>query len=164
MSPKEKLEKDFLAQTTSSENFNLLENRSEKLVRTLTFTILFLVLIGLGLLLYTLDYLLQFNPEKIDSFISEKSLDEHKEENFILPTLALSSLANSEQRIRWNRKEKKWTFLDSRGMRMTYDHNFTLIDRRQLERLASQHQIHWDGSKWVLPERFSFQNDESSED
>ena len=134
----------------------LRENDSKqiKLMQKFFLLCLLLILVGIGLLIYFLDYLTQFNPEKIDLLLEQNLRNQRQSQNYILPPIALTSIAESDQKLKWTPYKNGWTFHNSKGKKVVYDHNYCLVSKKELNQLKIQHGILWDGTKWDFPDKF----------
>lgn len=82
--------------------------RHEKRFKLLTFSIFFLVTLAIGISTYTLHYLLRFDAEEIDTFVSGNLKRKNAKLEYSLPRMALALLAQSKQKVSWNPSQKKW--------------------------------------------------------
>ena len=146
---------DELTQDKIRKELKAFDLRGDKAVRWLTFLIFSLVILALGISTYTLNYLLRFNADEIDTFISENLKIRNSEVRYNLPRLAISTLAESELKIGWNSSKKMWFFENIKGKRVPYDHHHMIVSKAQLISLESQYGIRWDGDQWILPKEFS---------
>jgi hypothetical protein len=115
-----------------------------------------LAAIVLGISAYTLNYLLRFDADKIDLFVSENLKLKEADVKYSLPRIAVELLAQSKQKIAWNPSQKKWFFENASGKRVAYDEKCILVGSNQLGRLERQFGITWSGDQWILPQELSY--------
>lgn len=126
-----------------------LDTKVSKWTKLFNFTSFALTLFGLGILFYTLNYLLRFDPDEIHSFIHSIEHENQKKNKYSLPPLALSLLDNHPQRIRWKWKGNVWYFVNQNGKEVPFDKEYFLIERKKLDRLYEDHGVQWNGNEWV---------------
>ena len=130
--------------------------RHDKRFKLLTFSIFFLVTLAIGISTYTLHYLLRFDAEEIDTFVSGNLKRKNAKLEYSLPRMALALLAQSKQKVSWNPSQKKWFFENASGKRVAYDNNYTMVGSWQIQELERQHGIVWNGDNWVLPQKLKY--------
>ena len=151
--------KEKLNQLKAEEIQNELKNvafRYDQTAKRLAFLIFFLAALALGISAYTLNYLLRFDADKIDSFVSENLKLKEANVKYDLPRIAVELLAQSKQKIAWNPSQLKWFFENASGKRVAYDEKCILVGSNQLGRLERQFGITWKGNQWILPQELVY--------
>ena len=106
--------------------------------------------------IYTLNYLLRFDPDEIHSFIHSIKHENQKKNKYSLPPLALSLLDNHPQRIRWKWKGNVWYFVNQNGKEVPFDKEYFLIERKKLDRLYEDHGVQWNETSGLHCKTFKY--------
>ena len=130
--------------------------RHDRRFKLLTFSIFFLATLAVGVSTYTLNYLLRFDAEEIDTFVSGNLKRKNAKVEYSLPRMALASLAQSKQKLAWNPSQEKWFFENAAGKRVAYDEKYILVGSNQIGELERQFGITWNGSQWILPQELGY--------
>jgi hypothetical protein len=128
----------------------------DQTAKRLAFLIFFLAAIALGISAYTLNYLLRFDADKIDTFVSENLKLKEADVEYSLPRIAVELLAQSKQKLAWNPSQKKWFFENASGKRVAYDEKYILVGSNQIGELERQFGITWNGDNWILPQELVY--------
>ena len=130
--------------------------RYDQTAKRLAFLIFFLAGLAVGISAYTLNYLLRFDADKIDSFVSENLKLKEADVEYGLPRIAVELLAQSKQKLAWNPSQKKWFFENAAGKRVAYDEKYILVGSNQIGELERQFGITWNGDQWILPQELGY--------
>ena len=101
-----------------------LDTKVSKWTKLFNFTSFALILFGLGILFYTLNYLLRFDRMKFILSFTQLTMRIRKNK-YSLPPLALSLLDNHPQRIRWKWKGNVWYFVNQNGKEVPFDKEYS---------------------------------------
>ena len=132
--------------------------------RTLYRLIIFITLLlcsGLGIGVYSLDYLLRFNADKIDKVIdlNLNAINKSKEGMIKIPLVAISLLEKHPNQMRWDKNNSVWTFFDTfTGTRKNFSDDYMYYTSGVIEDLKNDLGLFWNGSSWNWPEGFGPKN------
>jgi len=132
---------------------------SDKTLKKMIFIIIALALSILGVGVFALDYLLQFNASKIDTVVdlNLQNLAKNQEGMFRISQKALPLLEMHPNNFRWDKEKRVWTFFDTYTQeRKVYTDNYMVWSPFILESLEKKG-VSWDGSKWIFPSGFEAQ-------
>ena len=143
------------------EDLRKMRNSSDRTLRRLIISITFLLCSGLGIGLYSLDYLLRFNADKIDEVIDLNllAINKSKEGMIKIPLVAISLLEKHPNQMRWDENRSTWTFLDTfTRTREDFSNDYMYYNPGVIEDLKNVYGLYWNGSSWNWPEGFGPKN------
>ena len=143
------------------EELRKMRDSSDRTLRRLIILITLLLCTGLGIGVYSLDYLLRFNAEKIDKVIdlNLNAINKSKEGMIKIPTVAISLLEKHPNQMRWDANKSIWTFLNTfTGTRMQFSQDQMFYSPLTIEQLQNDFGLFWNGSSWNWPEGFGPKN------
>lgn len=129
---------------------------SDRTLRKMIVIILALAVSILGIGVFALDYLLQFNASKIDTVVdlNLQNLAKNKEGMFRISNKALPLLEMHPNNFRWDNDKRVWTFKDIYTQeRKEYTDHYMVWSPLILESLKKMG-VSWNGSKWIFPSGF----------
>ena len=131
-----------------------MKNSSDRTLRRMIILVAILVFTGLGVGLYALDYLLQFNAEKIDRVLdlNLKTVEKNREGMFKISTKAFPLLEMHPNKFIWDNNLSRWTILNPQtGIRGDLNNDYMLYSLEGLKLLEDQLGVTWNGEKWEFP-------------
>jgi hypothetical protein len=131
-----------------------MKNSSDRTLRRMIILVAILVFTGLGVGLYALDYLLQFNAEKIDRVLdlNLKTVEKNREGMFKISTKAFPLLEMHPNKFIWDNNLSRWTILNPQtGIRSDLNNNYMLYSLEGLKLLEDQLGVTWNGEEWEFP-------------
>jgi len=134
-----------------------MRDSSDRTLRRLILLTTLLICSGLGVGVFALDYLLQFNAEKIDKVIdlNLQAIEKSKEGMIKIPLIALSLLEKHPNEMKWDANQSIWTFWDtSSGKRKEFSPDYMFYSPGILEDLNQELGLFWDGDQWNWPKGF----------
>jgi len=143
------------------EELREMRNSSDRNLRRLIILITLLLCSGLGIGVYSLNYLLRFNADKIDEVIDLNllAIEKTKQGMIKIPLIALSLLEKHRNQMRWDANRSTWTFLDTfTASRMDFSSDFMFYNPQSIEQLKNDYGLFWNGSSWNWPEGFGPKN------
>ena len=143
------------------EELRKMRNSGDRTLRRLIILITLLLCTGLGIGLYSLNYLLRFNADKIDDVIDLNLLAIKKSEEGMIkiPLIAISLLEKHPNQMRWDENKSVWTFLDTfTDTRKNFSDDYMYYTPGVIEELKNDFGLFWDGSSWNWPEGFEPKN------
>ena len=143
------------------EELRKMRNSSDRTLRRLIILITLLLCTGLGIGVYSLDYLLRFNSDKIDRVIdlNLNAIKKSKEGMIKIPLVAISLLEKHPNQMRWNENNSVWTFLDTfTGTRKNLSNDYMYYSSGVIEDLKNDLGLFWNGTSWNWPEGFDPKN------
>ena len=143
------------------EELREMRNSSDRNLRRLIILITLLLCSGLGIGVYSLNYLLRFNADKIDEVIDLNliAIEKTKQGMIKIPLIALSLLEKHRNQMRWDANRSTWTFLDTfTASRMDFSSDFMFYSPQSIEQLKNDYGLFWNGSSWNWPEGFGPKN------
>ena len=133
------------------EELREMRNSSDRNLRRLIILITLLLCSGLGIGVYSLNYLLRFNADKIDEVIDLNliAIEKTKQGMIKIPLIALSLLEKHRNQMRWDANRSTWTFLDTfTASRMDFSSDFMFYNPQSIEQLKNDYGLFWNGSSW----------------
>ena len=143
------------------EELREMRNSSDRNLRRLIILITLLLCSGLGIGVYSLNYLLRFNADKIDEVIDLNliAIEKTKQGMIKIPLIALSLLEKHRNQLRWDANRSTWTFLDTfTASRMDFSSDFMFYNPQSIEQLKKDYGLFWNGSSWNWPEGYGPKN------
>jgi len=143
------------------EELREMRNSSDRNLRRLIILITLLLCSGLGIGVYSLNYLLRFNADKIDEVIDLNliAIEKTKQGMIKIPLIALSLLEKHRNQLRWDANRSTWTFLDTfTASRMDFSSDFMFYNPQSIEQLKNDYGLFWNGSSWNWPEGYGPKN------
>jgi len=143
------------------EELRNMRDSSDRTLRRLIILITLLLCTGLGVGVYSLDYLLRFNADKIDKVIDLNLLAIKKSEQGMIkiPVIAVALLEKHSNQMRWDENQSVWTFEDSfTGTRKNLSGDYMYYSSGIIEQLKNDFGLFWNGSSWNWPEGFGPKN------
>ena len=143
------------------EELREMRNSSDRNLRRLIILITLLLCSGLGIGVYSLNYLLRFNADKIDEVIDLNliAIKKTKQGMIKIPLIALSLLEKHRNQLRWDANRSTWTFLDTfTASRMDFSSDFMFYNPQSIEQLKNDYGLFWNGSSWNWPEGYGPKN------
>ena len=143
------------------EELGKMRDSSDRTLRRLIILITLLLCTGLGIGLYSLDYLLRFNADKIDKVINLNlnAINKSKEGMIKIPLVAISLLEKHPNQMRWDENNSVWTFLDTfTETRKNFSDEYMYYTHGVIEDLKNDLGLFWNGSSWNWPEGFGPKN------
>ena len=143
------------------EELREMRNSSDRNLRRLIILITLLLCSGLGIGVYSLNYLLRFNADKIDEVIDLNliAIKKTKQGMIKIPLIALSLLEKHRNQMRWDANRSTWTFLDTfTASRMDFSSDFMFYNPQSIEQLKKDYGLFWNGSSWNWPEGYGPKN------
>ena len=143
------------------EELREMRNSSDRNLRRLIILITLLLCSGLGIGVYSLNYLLRFNADKIDEVIDLNliAIEKTKQGMIKIPLIALSLLEKHRNQMRWDANRSTWTFLDTfTASRMDFSSDFMFYNPQSIEQLKKDYGLFWNGSSWNWPEGYGPKN------
>ena len=143
------------------EELRKMRDSSDRTLRRLIILITLLLCTGLGIGVYSLDYLLRFNADKIDKVIdlNLNAINKSKEGMIKIPLVAISLLEKHPNQMRWDENNSVWTFLDTfTGTRKNFSDDYMFYNPGVIEDLKNVYGLYWNGSSWNWPEGFGPKN------
>ncbi len=143
------------------EELREMRNSSDRNLRRLIILITLLLCSGLGIGVYSLNYLLRFNADKIDEVIDLNliAIEKTKQGMIKIPLIALSLLEKHRNQMRWDANRSTWTFLDTfTASRMDFSSDFMFYNPQSIEQLKNDYGLFWNGSSWNWPEGYGPKN------
>jgi hypothetical protein len=143
------------------EELREMRDSSDRSLRRLILLITLLLCSGLGIGVYSLDYLLRFNADKIDEVIDLNllAIQKSKEGMIKIPLIAISLLEKHPNQLRWDENRSTWTFLDTfTGSRMDFSDDLMFYSPDPIEQLKNDYGLFWNGSSWNWPDGFEPKN------
>ena len=143
------------------EELRKMRDSSDRTLRRLIILITLLLCSGLGIGVYSLDYLLRFNADKIDKVIdlNLNAINKSKEGMIKIPLVAISLLEKHPNQMRWDENNSVWTFLDTfSGTRKIFSDDYMYYTPGVIEDLRNDLGLFWNGSSWNWPEGFDPKN------
>jgi len=143
------------------EELREMRNSSDRNLRRLIILITLLLCSGLGIGVYSLNYLLRFNADKIDEVIDLNllAIEKTKQGMIKIPLIAVSLLEKHRNQMRWDANRSTWTFLDTfTASRMDFSSDFMFYSPQSIEQLKNDYGLFWNGSSWNWPEGFGPKN------
>ncbi len=143
------------------EDLREMRDSSDRSLRRLILLITLLLCSGLGIGVYSLDYLLRFNTDKIDEVIDLNllAIQKSKEGMIKIPLIAISLLEKHPNQLRWDENQSVWTFLDTfSGTRSNFSDDYMYYTPGVIEDLKKDFGLFWNGSSWNWPEGFGPKN------
>jgi len=134
-----------------------MRDSSDRTLRRLILLITLLLCSGLGVGVYALDYLLQFNAEKIDKVIdlNLQAIKKSEDGMIKIPLIAISLLEKHPNEMRWDANQSIWTFWDTfRGKRMKFSQDHMFYSPNTIENLRQELGLFWNGDTWNWPKGF----------
>jgi len=134
-----------------------MRDSSDRTLRRLILLITLLLCSGLGVGVYALDYLLQFNAEKIDKVIdlNLQAIKKNEDGMIKIPLIAISLLEKHPNEMHWDANQSIWTFWDTfRGKRMKFSQDHMFYSPNTIENLRQELGLFWNGDKWNWPKGF----------
>jgi len=134
-----------------------MRDSSDRTLRRLILLITLLLCSGLGVGVFALDYLLQFNAEKIDKVIdlNLQAIEKSKEGMIKIPLIALSLLEKHPNEMKWDANQSIWTFWDTfSGKRKKFSPDYMFYSPGILEDLKQEFGLFWNGDQWNWPKGF----------
>lgn len=134
-----------------------MRDSSDRTLRRLILLITLLLCSGLGVGVYALDYLLQFNAEKIDKVIdlNLQAIKKSEDGMIKIPLIAISLLEKHPNEMRWDANQSIWTFWDTfRGKRMKFSQDHMFYSPNTIENLGQELGLFWNGDTWNWPKGF----------
>ena len=134
-----------------------MRDSSDRTLRRLILLITLLLCSGLGVGVFALDYLLQFNAEKIDKVIdlNLQAIEKSKEGMIKIPLIALSLLEKHPNEMNWDANQSIWTFWDTfSGKRKKFSPDYMFYSPGILEDLKQELGLFWNGDQWNWPKGF----------
>ena len=114
-----------------------------------------------GVGIYSLDYPLRFNADKIDEVIDLNllAINKSKEGMIKIPLIAISLLEKHPNQMRWDENQSVWTFLDTfTGTRKNFSDDYMYYTPGVIEELKNDLGLLWNGTSWNWPEGFGPRN------
>ena len=143
------------------EELRKMRDSSDRTLCRLIILITLLLCTGLGIGVYSLDYLLRFNADKIDKVIdlNLNAINKSKEGMIKIPLVAISLLEKHPNQMRWDENNSVWTFLDTfTGTRKKFSDDYMFYNPGVIEDLKNVYGLYWNGSSWNWPEGFGPKN------
>ena len=143
------------------EELRKMRDSSDRTLRRLIILITLLLCTGLGVGIYSLDYLLRFNADKIDEVLDLNllAIKKSKEGMIKIPLIAISLLEKHPNQMRWDENQSVWTFLDTfTGTRKNFSDDYMYYTPGVIEELKNDLGLFWNGSSWNWPEGFGPKN------
>jgi len=143
------------------EELREMRNSSDRNLRRLIILITLLLCSGLGIGVYSLNYLLRFNADKIDEVIDLNllAIEKTKQGMIKIPLIAVSLLEKHRNQMRWDANRSTWTFLDTfTASRMDFSSDFMFYNPQSIEQLKKDYGLFWNGSSWNWPEGYGPKN------
>jgi len=143
------------------EELRKMRDSSDRTLRRLIILITLLLCTGLGIGVYSLDYLLRFNADKIDKVIdlNLNAIKKSKEGMIKIPLIGISLLEKHPNQMRWDENNSVWTFLDTfTGTRKNFSDDYMFYNPGVIEDLKNVYGLYWNGSSWNWPEGFGPKN------
>ena len=143
------------------EELREMRNSSDRNLRRLIILITLLLCSGLGIGVYSLNYLLRFNADKIDEVIDLNllAIEKTKQGMIKIPLIAVSLLEKHRNQMRWDANRSTWTFLDTfTASRMDFSSDFMFYNPQSIEQLKNDYGLFWNGSSWNWPEGYGPKN------
>ncbi len=143
------------------EELRNMRDSSDRTLRRLIILITLLLCTGLGVGMYSLDYLLRFNADKIDEVIDLNllAINKSKEGMIKIPLIAISLLEKHPNQMRWDENQSVWTFLDTfTGTRKNFSDDYMYYTPGVIEELKNDLGLFWNGTSWNWPEGFGPRN------
>jgi len=143
------------------EELREMRNSSDRNLRRLIILITLLLCSGLGIGVYSLNYLLRFNADKIDEVIDLNllAIEKTKQGMIKIPLIAVSLLEKHRNQMRWDANRSTWTFLDTfTASRMDFSSDFMFYSPQSIEQLKNDYGLFWNGSSWNWPDGFEPKN------
>jgi hypothetical protein len=143
------------------EELRKMRDSSDRTLRRLIILITLLLCTGLGIGVYSLDYLLRFNADKIDKVIdlNLNAIKKSKEGMIKIPLIGISLLEKHPNQMRWDENNSVWTFLDTfTGTRKIFSDDYMFYNPGVIEDLKNVYGLYWNGSSWNWPEGFGPKN------
>ena len=143
------------------EELRKMRDSSDRTLRRLIILITVLLCTGLGIGVYSLDYLLRFNADKIDKVIdlNLNAIKKNKEGMIKIPLIGISLLEKHPNQMRWDENNSVWTFLDTfTGTRKNFSDDYMFYNPGVIEDLKNVYGLYWNGSSWNWPEGFGPKN------
>ena len=143
------------------EELRKMRDSSDRTLRRLIILITLLLCTGLGIGVYSLDYLLRFNADKIDKVIdlNLNAIRKNKEGMIKIPLIGISLLEKHPNQMRWDENNSVWTFLDTfTGTRKNFSDDYMFYNPGVIEDLKNVYGLYWNGSSWNWPEGFGPKN------
>ena len=143
------------------EELRKMRESSDRTLRRLIILITLLLCSGLGIGVYSLDYLLRFNADKIDKVIdlNLNAINKSKEGMIKIPLVAISLLEKHPNQMRWDENRSTWTFLDTfTRTRKDFSDDYMYYNPGVIEDLKNDLGLFWNGSSWNWPEGFGPKN------
>jgi hypothetical protein len=139
------------------EELRNMRDSSDRTLRRLIILITLLLCTGLGIGVYSLDYLLRFNADKIDKAIDLNllAIKKSKDGMIKIPLIAISSLEKHPNQMHWDENKSVWTFLDTfTGTRKNFSDDYFFYHQKSIDGLKKDYGLFWNGSSWNWPEGF----------
>ena len=143
------------------EELRKMRDSSDRKLRRFIMLITLLLCTGLGIGVYSLNYLLRFNADKIDEVIDLNliAIEKTKQGMIKIPLIALSLLEKHRNQMRWDANRSTWTFLDTfTASRMDFSSDFMFYNPQSIEQLKNDYGLFWNGSSWNWPEGYGPKN------
>jgi hypothetical protein len=134
-----------------------MRDSSDRTLRRLILLITLLLCSGLGIGVFALDYLLQFNAEKIDKVIdlNLQAIEKSKQGMIKIPLIALTLLEKHPNEMNWDANQSIWTFLDTfSGKRKEFSPDYMFYSPETLEDLKQELGLFRNGDQWNWPKGF----------
>ena len=131
-----------------------MKNSSDRTLRRMITLVAILVFTGLGVGIYALDYLLQFNAEKIDKVLdlNLKTVEKNREGMFKISIKAFPLLEMHPNKFIWDDNLSRWTILNPQtGIRSDLNNDYMLYSLEGLKLLEEQLGVTWNGEEWKFP-------------
>ena len=131
-----------------------MRNSSDRTLRRMIILTAFLLFMGLGVGAYALDYLLQFNADKIDQVLdlNLENINKNKQGLFKISMKALPLLEMHPNNFMWDNNLSKWTILNPKtGIRSDLNNDYMLYSIEGINLLEEQLGVTWNGKEWVFP-------------
>ena len=143
------------------EELRKMRDSSDRKLRRFIMLITLLLCSGLGIGVYSLNYLLRFNADKIDEVIDLNliAIKKTKQGMIKIPLIAVSLLEKHRNQMRWDANRSTWTFLDTfTASRMDFSSDFMFYNPQSIEQLKKDYGLFWNGSSWNWPEGYGPKN------
>jgi hypothetical protein len=137
------------------EELRKMRDSSDRNLRRLVILITLLLCTGLGIGVYSLNYLLRFNADKIEEVtdLNLLAIKKTKEGMIKIPMIAISLLEKHPNQLRWDANRSTWTFLDTFTVsRMDFSNDLMFYSPDTIEQLKNDYGLFWNGSSWNWPE------------
>ena len=127
-----------------------LREKSNRSIKILMFLIIVLISSSLVFCIYALDYLLQFDVEKIDHALdlNIETIEKSSQGMVRMPSKSLVMLKAHKNKIIWDDNKSHWTFLNSfNGKTELLTNKYFFYHPIHLDELGEMG-IYWNGSEW----------------